>query len=59
MTDTTVDASDINVDTFHETKTVLLKGSVPSAAQKAEAGRIAQREAEGYRIDNQLVVRTR
>lgn len=59
MTDATVDASDINVDTFHETKTVVLKGSVPTAAQKAEAAKIAAREAEGYRVDNQLTVRPR
>jgi osmotically-inducible protein OsmY len=59
MADSTVDASDINVDTYHETKTLVLKGSVPTAAQKAEAGRIAAREAEGYKIDNQLVVKAR
>ena len=59
MADASVDASDINVDTFHETKTVVMKGSVPTAAQKAEAGRIAAREAEGYKIDNQLVVKPR
>ena len=59
MADTTVDAGDINVDTFKETKTVVLKGSVPTAAQKEQAGRIAGREAEGYKIDNQLVVKAR
>ena len=59
MADSTVDASDINVDTYHETKTVVLKGSVPTAAQKDEAGRIAAREAEGYKIDNQLTVKPR
>ena len=59
MADSTVDASDINVDTFKETKTVVLKGSVPTAAMKTEAGRIAAREAEGYKIDNQLVVKAR
>ena len=59
MADSTVDASDINVDTYHETKTVVLKGSVPSAAMKAEAGRIAAREAEGFKVDNQLVVKAR
>jgi osmotically-inducible protein OsmY len=59
MSDSTVDASDINVDTFHETKTVVLKGSVPTAAQKTEAATIAAREAEGYKIDNQLVVKPR
>ena len=59
MADNTVDASDINVDTFHETKTVVLKGSVGTAAQKAAAGKIAAREAEGYKIENQLVVKPR
>ena len=59
MADASVDARDINVDTFHETKTVVLKGSVATAAQKAEAGRIAAREAEGYKIENQLVVKPR
>ena len=59
MSDATVDASDINVDTFHETKTVVLKGSVTTAAQKAEAGKIAAREAEGYKVENQLVVKPR
>ena len=59
MADASVDASDINVDTFHETKTVVLKGSVATAAQKTEAGRIAAREAEGYKIDNQLLVKPR
>ena len=57
MADDTVDADEINVDTFHETKTVVLKGSVPTAAMKAAAGKIAAREAEGYKIDNQLTVR--
>jgi osmotically-inducible protein OsmY len=57
MADDLVDASNINVDTFHETKTVLLKGHVPTAAQKEAAGRIAAKEAEGYKIDNQLTVR--
>ncbi len=57
--DSSVDASDINVDTIKETKTVVLKGSVPTAAQKTQAGRIAAREAEGYKVDNQLVVKAR
>lgn len=56
MADRTVDASHINVDTFHETKTVVLKGSVKTAAQRAEAARIAAAEAPSYRIDNQLTV---
>ena len=56
MADRTVDASHVNVDTFHETKTVVLKGSVKTAAQRDEAARIAAAEAPGYRIDNQLTV---
>ena len=56
MADRTVDASHINVDTIHETKTVVLKGSVKSATQRDEAARIAAAEATGYRIDNQLTV---
>jgi osmotically-inducible protein OsmY len=56
MADRTVDASHINVDTFHETKTVVLKGSVKTATQRDEAARIAAAEAVGYRIDNQLTV---
>ena len=59
MADDNVDASDINVDTFHETKTVVLKGTVPTSAQKIAAGKIAAKEAEGYKIDNQLVVKTK
>jgi len=56
MADRTVDASHINVDTFHETKTIVLKGSVKTATQRDEAARIAAAEAPGYRIDNQLMV---
>lgn len=56
MADRTVDASHINVDTMHETKTVVLKGSVKTATQRDEAARIAAAEAPGYRIDNQLTV---
>ena len=56
MADRTVDASNINVDTFHETKTVVMKGSVKTATQRDEAARIAAAEAPGYRIDNQLTI---
>jgi predicted small secreted protein len=56
MADASVDASRIDVDTDDNTKTVTLKGSVPNAAQKATAERIAKGKAEGYRIKNSLVV---
>jgi hypothetical protein len=54
-----IDASGINVDTNHETKTVTLKGTVPTTDQRVRAEVVAQREATGYRINNQLVVRAR
>lgn len=55
--DSRVDASDINVDTDHDTKTVTLRGSVPTAAQKTAAGEIAGAKAIGYRVVNALVVK--
>jgi osmotically-inducible protein OsmY len=55
--DKTVDASDINVDTNAATKVVTLKGSVASAEQRARAEAIAVREATGYRVVNDLVVK--
>ncbi len=51
-----VDASHIDVDTISETKTVILRGSVPTRKQRSLAGDIAKREARGYRIDNQLTI---
>lgn len=59
MADKTVDASDINVDTMRDTRVVVLRGTVPNAAQKGLAGDIATREAEGYRVDNQLTVKAK
>jgi len=55
--DKTVDASGINVDTDAATKIVTLKGTVASAEQKARAEAIAVREASGFRVVNQLVVK--
>jgi osmotically-inducible protein OsmY len=55
--DKTVDASDINVDTNAATKVVTLKGTVASAEQRARAEAIAVREATGYRVVNDLVVK--
>ena len=59
MADKSVDASHIDVDTDAATKTVTLKGSVPTQAQKVAADRIAHDKAEGYRIVNQLTVSSR
>ncbi|MGE0041912.1 MAG: BON domain-containing protein [Vicinamibacterales bacterium] len=56
IADQTVEADEIDVDTNHETKTVVLKGSVPTTAQKDEAETIARAKAPGYAIDNRLLV---
>ena len=56
MMDKSIDASHINVDTDANTKTVTLKGSVPTAAQKAAAEKVARETAEGYKVRNLLTV---
>jgi predicted small secreted protein len=56
MADSAIDASRIDVDTDEKTKTVTLKGSVPNAAQKASAERIARNKAGGYKVRNLLTV---
>ena len=56
IADGRVDASNINVDTNSSTKTVVLKGSVPTADQKATAEAIARDQAKGYTITNNLTV---
>ncbi len=56
LADKSIDASAINVDTFADTKTVVLRGSVPTAAQREQVERIAAAKAPGYRVDNKLAV---
>jgi osmotically-inducible protein OsmY len=56
IADGRVDASNINVDTQTTTKTVVLKGSVPTAQQKTIAEQIARDKAKGYTIQNNLAV---
>lgn len=55
--DSTVDASDINVDTLTDTRTVVLRGTVATDAERSRAEDIARRRAEGYTVSNQLTVR--
>ncbi len=55
--DSRVDASNINVDTNQVTKTVVLTGHVPTAAQKAIAEEIATSRASSYHVRNELTVR--
>ena len=52
-----VDAGGIDVDTNADTKTVTLKGHVPTAVQKTAAERIAKEKAPDYRVVNNLEVR--
>jgi predicted small secreted protein len=56
LADKTVDAGAIDVDTYGDKKTVVLRGSVPTEAQKARAEEIARKNAPNYRIENQLAV---
>ena len=56
MVDNSIDASHIDVDTDAATKTVTLRGTVPTAAQKAAAEKLARAKAEGYRVRNLLTV---
>lgn len=56
IADKTIDSAEINVDTYQDRKLVVLRGSVPTEAQKQRAGKIAQDNASSYKIDNQLAV---
>jgi osmotically-inducible protein OsmY len=56
IADKTIDSGAIDVDTFADKKTVVLRGSVPTQAQKLRAEQIARDHATGYLITNQLAV---
>ncbi len=56
IADKTIDSGAIDVDTFQDKKVVVLRGSVPSAEQKARAEQIARDNAKGYTIENRLAV---
>jgi osmotically-inducible protein OsmY len=58
VADSSVEARGIDVDTDAHSKTITLKGQVPSEAQKTAAGRIAKAAAStGYGVVNDLTVR--
>jgi osmotically-inducible protein OsmY len=59
MADPSVDATRIDVDTDHRTRTIALRGYVPSETEKDRAAAIARERADGYRVLNNLVVRPR
>jgi predicted small secreted protein len=56
IADKTIDSGAIDVDTFQDKKVVVIRGSVPTQAQKQKAEMIARDNAKGYTIDNQLAV---
>jgi osmotically-inducible protein OsmY len=56
IADKTVDSGAIDVDTFQDKKVVVLRGSVPTEAQKARAEQIARNNATGYTVENRLAV---
>lgn len=57
MADGGVDADHIDVDTEAATRTVMLKGTVPTAAQRAAAERVAKSKVSaGYSVRNLLRV---
>jgi osmotically-inducible protein OsmY len=56
IADKTIDSGAIDVDTYQDKKVVVLRGSVPTEAQKQKAEQIARDNAKGYTIENRLVV---
>lgn len=56
VADKTIDSGAIDVDTYQDKKLVVLRGSVPTEAQKLKAEQIARDNAKGYTIENRLVV---
>src|SRR5688500_8267255 len=56
IADKTIDSGAIDVDTYQDKKVVVLRGSVPTEAQKQKAEKIARDNASSYTIDNQLAV---
>ena len=56
IADKTIDSGAIDVDTYQDKKVVVLRGTVPTEAQKAKAEQIARDNAKGYTVENRLVV---
>jgi hypothetical protein len=56
LADKTVDASHIDIKVDQDSKTLYLRGTVPTAAQKATAERIARDKAGDYFVRNELTV---
>ena len=56
LADKAVDASHIDIHVNKEAKILYLRGTVPTAAQKAAAERIARDKADGFAVHNELTV---
>jgi osmotically-inducible protein OsmY len=56
IADKSIDSGAIDVDTYQDKKVVVLRGTVPTEAQKQKAEQIARENATGYTIENRLVV---
>ena len=56
IADKSIDSGAIDVDTYQDKKVVVLRGSVPTEAQKMRAEQIARDNAKGYTVENRLVV---
>jgi osmotically-inducible protein OsmY len=59
MADPSVDASRIDVDVSAWTKTVTLKGYVPTEAERSRAEAIARDQADDYEVVNNIAVQPR
>ncbi len=56
VADKRVTAKDIDVDTDRTTRTVILKGRVPTEEQKQIAEQIAIERSQGYAVKNELTI---
>ena len=55
--DSSIDVSDVDVDTNEVARRVTLKGRVESAAVRDKVVDLAREAAPGYTIDNELTIR--
>lgn len=56
IADKSIDSGAIDVDTYQDKKLVVLRGSVPTEAQKQRAEQVARQNATGYTVENRLAV---
>jgi osmotically-inducible protein OsmY len=56
MRDQAVDSTQINVDVDNDARLIVLRGTVPTIAQKAAAERTARAHSSGYAVRNELTI---